>query len=60
MKQEELYRTRFKSEREFKNTVFKYITFYNSKRPHSTLHYLTPDQVESSYYTKIQSDTYGS
>ena len=60
MKQEELYRTRFKSEREFKNTVFKYITFYNSKRPHSTLHYLTPDQIESSYYTKIQSDTYGS
>ena len=60
MKQEELYRTRFKSEREFKETVFRYIVFYNSTRPHSTLHYLTPDQVESSYYTKIQSDTYGS
>lgn len=60
MKQEELYRTRFKSEREFKETVYRYIDFYNSTRPHSTLHYMTPDQVEANYYTKNQSDTYGS
>ena len=46
LKQEELYRTHYHSEKEFKKAVDTYILFYNSKRPHKTLQYKTPDQVE--------------
>ena len=46
MKREELYRTRYRSEREFKAAVREYITFYNEKRPHKKLRYKTPKQYE--------------
>ncbi|MCR5652206.1 MAG: integrase core domain-containing protein [Ruminococcus sp.] len=39
MKREELYRAKYKSEREFKQAVSDYITFYNEKRPHKYLNY---------------------
>ena len=60
MKQEELYRTNFRLEKEFKETVARYIEFYNNKRPHSTLRYLTPNKVEENYYKKILSNNNGS
>ncbi|MBQ7338779.1 MAG: hypothetical protein IJW40_10050 [Clostridia bacterium] len=34
--------------------------FYNTRRPHSVLHYQTPEQFEKRYFEKIQSDTHGS
>lgn len=46
MKREELYRAKYKSEREFKQAVSDYITFYNEKRPHKYLNYKTPTQFE--------------
>lgn len=46
MKREELYRAKYKSEREFKQAVSDYITFYNEKRPHKYLNYITPTQFE--------------
>ena len=46
MKREELYRTRYRSEREFKAAVREYITFYNEKRPHKKLRYKTPKKYE--------------
>ena len=49
MKREELYRTRYRSEREFKAAVREYITFYNEKRPHKKLRYKTPKQYEDEY-----------
>jgi len=49
MKREELYRTKFRSEREFRNAVDKYIVFYNTKRPHRHLKYRTPEQAEADY-----------
>lgn len=52
MKREELYRTNYKSERELKECIQKYIEFYNSKRPHSILLNRTPDRVETEYFNK--------
>lgn len=44
LKQEELYRANYKSEREFYECVDNYIIFYNTKRPHGTLAYKAPEQ----------------
>ena len=46
LKREELYRTNYHSVDEFKRGVEAYMTFYNTKRPHKTLNYKCPDQVE--------------
>ena len=45
-KREELYRKNYSSEKEFKQGVDFYITFYNQQRPHRTLRNKTPNQVE--------------
>ena len=47
MKAEELYRRRYRSVRDFKNSVATYIAEYNIKRPHAANNYLTPDEKES-------------
>ena len=52
MKKEELYRTIYKSERQFCESVDNYIHFYNAERPHSTLNYKTPDRFELLYEEK--------
>ena len=46
MKKEELYRVKYKSEREFKKSVSKYIEFYNEERPHTTISYKSPSLFE--------------
>ncbi len=52
LKREELYRTKYKSEKEFRDAVDKYIIFYNTKRPHKKLQYKTPEQKEQEYALK--------
>ena len=52
MKREELYRTKYRSELDFRNAVYKYILFYNTKRPHRKLQYKTPEQKEREYALK--------
>ena len=52
MKTERLYRTDFRSEREFREAVKEYITLYNENRPHSVLHYRTPNKHEDDYVRK--------
>lgn len=52
MKREELYRTHYKSEQQFIKSVDTYIEFYNTRRPHSTLNYKTPDLFEKIYEDK--------
>ena len=47
MKTEELYRRRYRSIYEFRNSVATYIAEYNFKRPHAANNYLTPDEKES-------------
>ena len=46
MKKEELYRGRYKSEKDLKQCVSNDIEFFNTKRPHVSLRYKTPVQYE--------------
>ena len=50
LKREELYRSKYRSDKEFKKAVADYITFYNTQRPHSNNNYRTPDAKEADYY----------
>lgn len=52
LKREELYRTRYKSENEVRKAIDEYMTFYNTKRPHSNNQYKTPVAKEREYYSK--------
>lgn len=52
MKCEELYRTKYKSEKEFRDAVDNYIIFYNIRRPRKKLQYKTPEQKEQEYALK--------
>ena len=52
LKREELYRTKYRSDKEFKKAVDEYMVFYNSQRPHSNNNYRTPDTKEAEYYSK--------
>lgn len=52
LKREELYRRKYKSENDFRDTVDKYMVFYNTKRPHRKLQYKTPEQKEQEYALK--------
>ena len=50
LKQEEIYRTSYRSFEDCKSHIKKYMIFYNTKRPHRANNYKTPDAVEESYY----------
>ena len=54
VKTESIYRHNFKSKREARIEVFKYIEiWYNRKRRHSTLNYATPLEIENLFNMKI-------
>ncbi len=55
MKSEELYRTRYRSEKELRTAIDNYINWLNTKRPHAKLHYKTPLAKETEFYSN-QSD----
>ncbi|MGI6176750.1 MAG: integrase core domain-containing protein [Christensenellales bacterium] len=52
MKQEELYRSGYNSEREFRKGVDQYIIFYNTRRPYSAMNTKIPDKIEETYWDK--------
>lgn len=52
LKLEELYRKDYRSERELKESIARYIHFYNSERLHSMNFYRSPDKYEEEYYTR--------
>jgi putative transposase len=54
VKKEELYRVRYKSEAEFRESLGKYIQFYNTQRPHQYLNYKTPAQAEVEFGQKVE------
>jgi transposase InsO family protein len=58
MKREEIYRTQYISEQQFVKSIDKYIEFYNTQRPHSTLNYKTPEQFEALHKGKRTQQTY--
>lgn len=50
LKLEELYRRNYRSERDIKESIDRYIQFYNRERIHSMNFYRTPDKYEEEYY----------
>lgn len=50
LKREELYRRKYKSENDLKNSIDEYIVFYNNSRPHATNKYKTPAFKEADFY----------
>ena len=52
LKAEELYRTNYKSEREFKKSIDDFIKYYNSERIHTVNNYRTPNDKETNYFLK--------
>jgi transposase InsO family protein len=50
LKTEELYRHEYRSELKLRESVAKYVKFYNSIRLHKYLNYKTPDQAEIAYW----------
>ena len=52
MKREELYRTKYRSEKGFRTAVMDIIRFYNEERPHSKNNYKTPSRKEAEYFSK--------
>ncbi|HHX4481635.1 TPA: IS3 family transposase [Pseudomonas aeruginosa] len=49
LKAERVYLTRYASFQEAKTNLFDYIRFYNHRRRHSTLGYLSPMEFERRY-----------
>ncbi|MDR0975633.1 MAG: IS3 family transposase [Christensenellaceae bacterium] len=33
--------------------MFEYVNYWNSKRPHSTINYDTPDQFEEKFFSPL-------
>ncbi|NUU58907.1 IS3 family transposase, partial [Paenibacillus agri] len=56
LKRELIYRRAiFQTQKEAENHLFRYIEFfYNRKRIHSKLGYLSPDRFESLYYSNLK------
>lgn len=52
LKREELYRTKYRSENEFRTAVKNYMIFYNEKRPHAKNGYKTPAKRELEFSSK--------
>ena len=52
LKQEEIYRTSYTSEKDFKRKIAEYMVFYNERRPHRANNYKTPDQKELAFWEK--------
>ena len=52
LKREELYRTKYRSEKEFRAAVDKYMIFYNEQRPHAKNGYKTPLKKELDFFNK--------
>lgn len=52
LKREELYRTKYRSENEFRTAIDNYIIFYNERRPHARNSYKTPTKKEEEYFDK--------
>ena len=54
LKREELYRTKFRSEKELRTAIDNYMIFYDEKRTHAKNGYKTPEKKETKYHKKEQ------
>ena len=53
LKREEIYRRNYQSDRDFRVSIDRYMSFYNSERPHRYNNYKSPDQFEREYLSKL-------
>lgn len=54
LKKEEADRRHYRSVEDLKLSLFQYIEgFYNSKRPHASLGYLTPNEMENNFSLRL-------
>ncbi len=53
LKREELYRTAYTSEKHLRESLTKYMHFYNADRPHSYNRNSTPDKAEAKYFPNL-------
>jgi len=56
LKVERLHDETFISVRAAKDAVIRWILWYNQKRMHSTIGYLSPDEFESAWWQKQMKD----
>lgn len=52
LKREELYRTKYRNENEFRTAVDNFMTFYNEQRPHGKNAHKTPLKKELEYFNE--------
>jgi transposase InsO family protein len=52
LKQEEIYRTSYRSVNDCKKHIADYMDFYNTKRPHRANNYQTPNCAEERFYKR--------
>ena len=52
LKEEELYRSTYRSEAELKGCVTKYIDFFNNERPHKAIDYAIPSRKEATFFAR--------
>ena len=52
LKEEELYRSAYRSEAELKGCVTKYINFFNNERPHKAIDYATLSKKEATFFAR--------
>lgn len=53
-KQEEFYRRNYSSVKELEVGIDQYMTYYNDKRPHSSINNMTPNAKETAYYDNVK------
>lgn len=56
LKKEELYRSRYRSEADFRESMSRYISFFNTVRLHKYLKYKTPEQAEDVFWKNLNSE----
>ena len=54
LKRAELYRTKYRSEKELRTAIDNYMVFYNEKRPHAKIGYKTPERKEAEYRERFK------
>ena len=52
LKQEEIYRKDYRSEKDMLRSITTFMEFYNNSRPHSINGYRTPNKHEAAYYKR--------
>lgn len=53
LKREEIYRRYYRSDRDFRNSIERYMKFYNTERPHRHNNFKSPDGYEQDYLSSL-------